>query len=91
MIVLVSGLAARLGTIALRTGPCRFQGAAQRTSYLAVAVGAIVTEVAVTLLLGHSPPLASGLSCLVAFGVGYVSYQTQGYRERLIACTRRSP
>ena len=82
LIVLVSGLAARLGTIASnRAVPL---SKPQRTSYLAVAVGAIVIEVVVTVLFGHSP-LASGLSCLVAFGVGYVSYQTQGYRERLIA------
>ena len=33
-----------------------------------------------TVLLGHAW-LAFGLSCLVAFGVGYASYQTQGYRE----------
>ncbi len=82
LIVLVAGLSARLGTIASnRAVPLTMQ---QRRYYLAVAVGAVVAEVAVTVLLGHSW-LAFGMSCLVAFGVGYVSYQTQSYREGLIA------
>jgi len=82
LIVLVAGLSARLGTIASnRAVPLTMR---QRRYYLAVAVGALVAEVAVTVLFGHSW-LAFGVSCLVAFGVGYVSYQTQGYREGLIA------
>jgi amino acid transporter/nucleotide-binding universal stress UspA family protein len=81
LLVLVAGLAGRLGTVASnRAIPL---SKAQRRFYLAVAIGAVVAELAVTFLLGHTA-LAFGLSCLVAFGVGLVSYQTQGYRERLI-------
>jgi nucleotide-binding universal stress UspA family protein len=82
LIVLVAGLAARLGTIA--SSPAIPFSKLRRRTYLAVAVGAIAIEVVLTVLLGHSP-LASGISCLVAFGVGYVSNQTQAYRERLVA------
>jgi nucleotide-binding universal stress UspA family protein len=82
LIVLVAGLAARLGTIA--SNPAVPLSRSLRGTYLAVSIGAIVAQTVVTVLLGHSP-LAFGLSCVVAFGVGFVSYQTQGYRERLIA------
>ncbi len=82
LIVLVAGLAARLGTIASNRAVPLTMG--QRRYYLSVAVGAVVGEVAVTVLFGHTW-LASGVSCLVAFGVGFVSYQTQSYREGLIA------
>jgi amino acid transporter/nucleotide-binding universal stress UspA family protein len=82
LIVLVAGLSGRLGTIA--SNPAVPLSKRQRTRYLAVAVGAIVAEVIVTLLPGHTP-LEFGLSCLVAFGVGFASYQTQVYREALIA------
>jgi amino acid transporter/nucleotide-binding universal stress UspA family protein len=82
LIVLVVGLAARLGTIA--SNPAVPITKRQRRSYLAVAFGAIAAEVVVTVLFGHSP-LAFGVSCLVAFGVGYVSNQTQRYREGLLA------
>jgi nucleotide-binding universal stress UspA family protein len=88
LIVLVAGLAGRLGTVASnRAIPL---SKAQRNYYLAVAIGAVVAEVAVTFLLGHTA-LSFGLSCLVAFGVGYVSYQTQGYREQLIAREAAAP
>jgi nucleotide-binding universal stress UspA family protein len=81
LMVLVAGLSARLGTIA--SNPIVPLSRAQRSRYLSVAIGAIAVEVIVTVLLGHSP-MAFGLSCLVAFGVGYVSYETQVYRARLV-------
>ena len=49
----------------------------------------IINRSAVIFLLGHTVE-AFGLSCLVAFLVGFVSYQTQGYREQLIARDRQS-
>jgi amino acid transporter/nucleotide-binding universal stress UspA family protein len=81
LIVLVAGLTARLATIV--SNPAVPLSRGQRANYLAVGTGAIVAEVLVTILLGHSP-LGFGLSCLVALGVGAVSYRTQGYREQLI-------
>ena len=51
LIVLVAGLSARLGTIASnRAVPLTMR---QRRYYLAVAFGAVVAEVAVTVLFGH--------------------------------------
>jgi nucleotide-binding universal stress UspA family protein len=81
LIVLVAGLAARLATIV--SNPAVPLSRSQRGVYLAVGFGAIVAEVLVTTLLGHSPQ-GFGLSCLVALGVGTVSYRMQGYREQLI-------
>jgi amino acid transporter/nucleotide-binding universal stress UspA family protein len=82
LIVLVAGLAARLGTIV--SNPSIPMAKRARTAYLAVAIGAILAETVVTLLPGHSP-LEFGLSCLIAFAVGYSSYRTQGYRDQLVA------
>jgi amino acid transporter/nucleotide-binding universal stress UspA family protein len=82
LIVLVAGLAARLGTVV--SNPAVPLSRQQRSTYLAIAIGAITAEVLVTILLGDSAT-AFGLSCLIAFGVGTASYQTQGYRERLVA------
>jgi amino acid transporter/nucleotide-binding universal stress UspA family protein len=82
LIVLVVGLAGRLGTIV--SNPAVPLSKRQRSGYLAVAAGAIVAEVLVTFLFGHSTT-GFGLSCLVAFGVGFTSYHTQGYRDQLIA------
>jgi nucleotide-binding universal stress UspA family protein len=82
LFVLVAGLSARLGTIA--SSPAVPLSKSQRSSYLAVAIGAIVLEVALTIGLGHSP-VAFGLSCLIALGVGYASYETQIHGKRLPA------
>lgn len=81
MIVLVAGLAGRLATIVtnrlvpLSTG--------QRASYVGLALAAVVAEVALTVLIGHTW-LGFGLSVAVALVVGYASFQTQGYRVILL-------
>ncbi len=82
LIVLVTGLAARLGTIV--SNPVVPLAKEQRIAYLSVAVASVVAEGLVTLLLGHTA-LGFGTSSLIAVGVGYASYRTQGYRETLIA------
>jgi nucleotide-binding universal stress UspA family protein len=82
LIVLVIGLAGRLVTVVSnRAVPI---SKSTRATYIGCAVAAIVAEVAITGLIGHSP-LGFGLSTLVAAGIGFVSYRTQSYREALIA------
>lgn len=88
LIVLVVGLAGRLATIVTNRAVPISRG--ERIGYLGVALGAVAAEVGVTIAVGHSW-LGFGLSTLVAIGVGYASFQTQGYRLALIADEARPP
>jgi amino acid transporter len=88
LLVLIAGLAARLSTIVTnRAVPIT---KAIRGSYLALAIGSLVAEVAITIVLGHTA-LAFGLSLLVAFVVGFASYHTQAYRAVLMAAEAAPP
>lgn len=88
LLVLVAGLAARLATIVTNRAVPISKGT--RAGYLAVAAAAIIAEVAITILIGHTW-LGFGLSSLVAVGVGIASYHTQAYREALIAAEQVVP
>jgi amino acid transporter len=84
LIVLVVGLAGRLGTVALNKAVPLTTSA--RRSYLAFTVVSTVVVLALAALLSERAPwVTSGLTLAVALGVGYASYRTQGYREVLIA------
>lgn len=82
--VLTLGLAARLCTIVWN--PAVPLSRKARTSYVTFAVVSAALVLGMGWLLGErSPWLASGLSALVALGVGFASYQTQHHREALLA------
>lgn len=85
LLVLVMGLSARLATIVANRKV--EMPRATRTSYLALAAVAVVLELSVGVVLGDTL-LAFALSMAVAVVVGYASYQTQGYRQALIAAER---
>jgi nucleotide-binding universal stress UspA family protein len=88
LIVLVAGLAGRLVTIVTnRAVPIPRRG---RLAYLAFAGTCVALEVGITLLLGHTWA-GFALSVLVAFAIGYASYQTQSYRTALIAAEAPAP
>jgi nucleotide-binding universal stress UspA family protein len=90
LIVLVLGLAGRLGTIALNKAvPI---SAAVRRSYLGFAVASAAVVLGLAMFVGDRAPwVTSGLSAAVALGVGYASYRMQGYREALIAAEAAPP
>jgi amino acid transporter/nucleotide-binding universal stress UspA family protein len=88
LIVLVTGLAARLGTIVTnRAVPIPRRG---RVAYLAFAGVCIALEVGITLLIGHTWA-GFALSVLVAVAIGYASYQTQSFRAALFAAEAPAP
>lgn len=88
MIVLVAGLAARLGTIVTnRIVPIPRR---VRVAYLAFALTCAVLQVGVTLAIGHTW-LGFALSVLVTLAIGYASYQTQSYRAVLLAVEAPPP
>lgn len=88
LIVLAAGLAGRLATIASNKAVPMPNW--ERRVYLSAAVAAIVAEVATVMTLGHSW-LGFAISSLIAAGIGYASYRTQGYRSALFAAEIPSP
>jgi amino acid transporter/nucleotide-binding universal stress UspA family protein len=84
LIVLVLGLAGRLGTVALN--PAVPLSKSARRSYLGFSLASGITVLALAILLSERAPwTASSLIAAIALGVGYASYRTQGYREALLA------
>jgi amino acid transporter len=84
LIVLVLGLAARLGTVALNRAVPLSAGA-RRSFVVFAATAAAVVLLLATLVARQAPWTASGLMAAVALSVGYASYRTQHYRVALIA------
>ncbi|MEO6808622.1 MAG: universal stress protein, partial [Isosphaeraceae bacterium] len=82
LLVLVSGLSARLATIVANRKV--EMPRTVRISYLTLAAVAVVIELGVDLVLGNTL-LAFAVSMTVAVIVGYASHHTQGYRLALIA------
>lgn len=82
LIVLVAGLAARIGTIV--TNPAAPIPRRGRIAYLAFAAACVAFEVGITLVIGRTWT-GFGLSALVALVIGYASYQTQSYRAVVAA------
>jgi nucleotide-binding universal stress UspA family protein len=102
LIVLVAGLAGRVGTVV--SNPAVPIPRRTRNTYLAFAAAAFLVELGLAVFLGDSsrvlvryevPGLGSHvlavadltffLMAAVAVGTGYASYQTQAYREALLA------
>ncbi|HEX8201604.1 MAG TPA: universal stress protein, partial [Isosphaeraceae bacterium] len=82
LIVLVTGLAGRLVTIVTHRSVPLTTG--RRAGFVAFAVAAVLAEIALTILIGHTW-LGFGLSVGVALIVGSASFRTQTYRAVLIA------